>query len=780
MSSASWCRAFVLALLVVASGCSKNGEEPDASGTDSAQAQAELAASGEDISGDQTLPRVKDLGALVDLVVAEANELPRAEFDPAALANTLGKDPQAHFEWVRDHTWWAPYRGLLRGSKGVMLDRVGSNLDRAVLLGDLLRRSGHTVRLAHAELSADRARDLLGKVRLMPGKPARVAAQAPMSAERKRAVEKVMPGFEATAQKQLVASRQVAEEAGAVIRAQTDELYAMVKDRADKTVVADEVAPVAAMRDHWWIEREENGNWVAMDVLLPESKPGSALVAASGRSEWKAAEEMPAIPDAHWHTVEIRVVVERYDGSKTTEATALETKVRPAAVFDRRITLRHVPKPWPADLPDSRTDPNALGNAAVNVKEWTPILRVGGDVFAQSAFTDGGDLIADPFDSKRDIAATGGAGFMSGFGEALGGDVAAAASIVTAEWIDYEIIVPGRPRQHVRRPIFDLLGPANRAAMPEGFDANTNDLLVQRYEALLSMTEILLQPCEFTDKFLAHLSTAGIVANQHGIRALMRESDLAKRKAEAFRMLDEIDVWGATPSFALWRSILGAKSGNWFIDRPNIINYRMTQPVVNADQAGMRELIDVAFNGTGILRSSDRGSFEIRVAQGVVDTVAEVLALGAELRSAENTASVFAMTLGNEDRNRLFGSGDVASVRQLDLPEDVATRLAEDVDAGFLIIALASPVQVNEQPRFGWWRIDAQSGETIGVMDTGFHAALGERQGTEMTTQRLLHELVQYQIESDLRALRRQYGIYAATFLAAKLAASLAFIAFSD
>jgi hypothetical protein len=86
--------------------------------------------------------RVKDPGALVDLIVAEAADLPRAEFDPAVLAKQLGKDPQAHFEWVCDHTWWAPYHGLLRGSKGAMLDRVGSSLDRAVLVGDLLRRAG--------------------------------------------------------------------------------------------------------------------------------------------------------------------------------------------------------------------------------------------------------------------------------------------------------------------------------------------------------------------------------------------------------------------------------------------------------------------------------------------------------------------------------------------------------------------------------------------------------------------------------------------------------------
>ncbi len=767
----------VLALLTALAACSKKSEEPGAEGTDRTEAQAELAAAGADASGDRVDP--KDLGALVDLIVAEAAALPREEFDPAALAAKLGKNPQAHFEWVRDHTWWAPYRGLLRGPKGVMLDRVGSNLDRAMLLGDLLRRSGHTIRLARAELTGGQARELLGKVRPIPGKRVEIELLAPMSAARVRAIEKVVPGFEATVQEQLATSHRIADEAWGLIRAQTDELHQLAKDRANSAAGADEDAAVAAMRDHWWIEREESGNWIAMDVLLPGAQAGSTLVAASGRSEWSATEEMPVIPEADWHTIGIRVVVERYEGGNTTESTALETTIRPAAVFDQRITLSHFPRPWPENMPDFRTDPDALGNAVVNVKEWTPILRVGDDYVTQSAFTEGGDLIAEPFNSQRDIAATGGGGFMSGFGEALGGGESAASSI-TAEWIDYYVSVPGRARQHVRRPVFDLLGPANREKRPEGFDANTNDLLVYRYEALLSMTEILVQPCEFTSAFVAHLDAAGVVANQEEIRQLFKEPDPAKRKLAAVATLQEINMWGSTLNFAVWRSYLGAKSDGWFIDQPNVISYRMTQPVVNADRAATRELIDISFNSTGVHRSERRSPFDVRLERGVVDTVSEVLALGADMGMSENTASVFAMTAGNPDRIRLFGPRDAASVRNLDLPEDVAARLEQDVDAGFLVIGLASPVQLNEQSRMGWWRIDALSGETIGVMDTGFHAALGEKQVTEMTMQRLLHSMVQREIERDIRALQRQYGIHAATFLAAKLAATLAFIAFSD
>src|SRR5262245_2284897 len=65
-------------------------------------------------------------------------DLPRDTFDPAYVVQRLGTKPEDILAWVRDQTLWVPYRGLLRGDVGVLMDRVGNSLDRTYLLATLL------------------------------------------------------------------------------------------------------------------------------------------------------------------------------------------------------------------------------------------------------------------------------------------------------------------------------------------------------------------------------------------------------------------------------------------------------------------------------------------------------------------------------------------------------------------------------------------------------------------------------------------------------------------
>jgi hypothetical protein len=666
---------------------------------------------------------VKDVGPLADLIVASAQELPRAEFDSAIRAASLGKDPGKIFEWVRDRTWWVPYRGLLRGPKGVMLDRVGSNLDRAALLGDLMLRNGYAVRLAHTRLTDEQAQELLGKLSSFPDQRSVHSQPTRLSEEQQRAAKELLSDFDENLRQQTAVAEQRLGEAKALVRAQTDGLYAAVQNLAQGGQ-ADAKTVIAALQDHWWVEYDQGGKWVAMDVLLPDAKLGEAITTASTTHAWAKADDAPAIPEADWHSVQIKIVVERYESGATSEFTVLETVLRPAEVLDQPIQLSHVPRPWPDSFADPRKDHDVLKNASLWVTEWIPFLQVGSTFIAQAAFTDRGELkkrAADP------VGQLGGGGLTGGMEDALGGGVGEVESFASAEWIDYEVRVPGERNERLRRPIFDILGPAQRAKPEQGFEIGSDALKLERAEALWSRTDILLQPCDFTEAFVADLGTASIVANQAALRQLSLERDPVKAGNQASALLGRIAVWGPLPDLVLWRSVLASQPGDWFIGRPNVLNYRVSRPKVEEGRVVQPHMIDIASNSIGVRHSAGAESFRIRLAQGVADTVAELIALGENFNASANTASVFAATPASFKDSAVIGPGNAGSVRDLDWAADPALRLEEDIGEGFMAVALMEPVAVDGENRVGWWRVNPTTGETIGVMDNGFHLTMAER-----------------------------------------------------
>ncbi|MDB5296475.1 MAG: hypothetical protein JWO31_2458, partial [Phycisphaerales bacterium] len=116
-------------------------------GTDRLRAQA--VAAGHAATGPEpTDPAV----AARDAAAAVRAKLNAETFDVTAVVRRVGREPDAMFGWVRDQTFWVPYRGVLRGPEGVLMDRLGSSADRASLLAALLVAAGVPCRLARAEL----------------------------------------------------------------------------------------------------------------------------------------------------------------------------------------------------------------------------------------------------------------------------------------------------------------------------------------------------------------------------------------------------------------------------------------------------------------------------------------------------------------------------------------------------------------------------------------------------------------------------------------------------
>src|SRR5262245_37596232 len=80
-----------------------------------------------------------------------------AEYDVAARASKLGRDPQASFEFVRDEIAYEVYAGALRGAAGCLGAKAGNAVDKSLLLAALLAASGHETRWAFGTLDQETA-----------------------------------------------------------------------------------------------------------------------------------------------------------------------------------------------------------------------------------------------------------------------------------------------------------------------------------------------------------------------------------------------------------------------------------------------------------------------------------------------------------------------------------------------------------------------------------------------------------------------------------------------
>ncbi len=680
---------------------------------------------------------------------AARRELPRDAFDIQGVIELAGRDPVRLFEWVRDRTVWVPYAGSLRGATGVLLDRRGNSLDRSLLLADLLRAAGQKARLARASIAEDQAHALLEKLR------AAAAAGAPGGGG--------APASPALTSAEGIESARLTEEAVERVAAATAALRSAVT-----LVLGDTAASLredaAALRDHWWVEVESKGAWTPLDPLLPGAAPGTALLPAAETIERPGGSAPFALPGALRHEVEIRVVVERLEKGIRSERLVLSVVLRPAEVIGRRIRLFHHPLGWPENLAigGDKASEERLKKALLAGKEWLPILEVGRSRVSRGSFTDKGEVNETPnLDPRAKLARGAGRALGGGLG-ALGGGSEGGTdppSVLTAEWLDLEIRSPGRPPRKVRRELFDILGPAARASSSPSLEVG-EALRLDRALLLFGDTEILLAACQISPELVAHQEASELLERRAGFKALAAVEDPARWKEAVGHLSWESTRPRPLEAFALLRAGLGRHSGEVFLDRPNVVTHARRYRWDAKGGPTARDVIDVAANGVAVRGGGETEPALVRLEQGVADTVAEDLALGSGTEDSENTTTVFALA-DAAGVPAIALAGPDAAVDPLGLPADVRERVRADLAAGYTVVIPKVPVTLGGKPRTGWWRVDPATGETIGVMDTGFNTATTDYTETTVITTRaqaLRRHLEWFTKQSSMRYYRLRYG----------------------
>lgn len=633
---------------------------------------------------------------------------PRDRWDAEYVVAQTGRDSRALFTWVRDNTLWIPYRGILRGPTGVLMDRQGNSLDRALLLATLLKNAGHAVRLAHAELSDSQALAMLTGTNSTPTSHFRSEAPPPSVSSVRAAAARY--NLDASAIEETMRTREgaVAAVASALDARVTDQTRRLVQavdrrnQRNDWQTRFDRA--LSARRDHWWVQIDSSGTWSDLDIDAPAGSAGSALTLAQETRQLKEMEKLPL-----YHEIVVRVITEQLSNGTLTERKAMEHVLRPADAIGKSIVLQFLPSTVVGDsAPPSVQSAIALGSA--EQREWTVSLSVNDDVVANAILRANG----------RDPNAATPGGAFGGLGQAVGAAVSgsgAANGDLSAAWIEYEIRVPGDSPRKIRRTVFDLIGPASRAS------ANSSELTISdaqrtdRAMSLMMRTELLPIACRLSREFVSHLVAESLIRNKDLLRDAAQ--NFGKPPNEQLNSLVEksAPLVSSLYSLALARFDWSGDDRYVYVDAPGLLTNHV-YPARRDSQTVIRSATDVVANDIGVSLGV-RDAFPVRVAHGVFDTNAES-SFQMAAAPIDDTGDAFALD------NPWVVLNDTSLVSKLKMPDDVRQLIYDDLASGYTVVAPRSPVEMPGQSFAGWWRIDPNTGNTLGIGATGWGNVAGE------------------------------------------------------
>ena len=682
------------------------------------------------------------LEKLFQLLEEAERQIPRDTFDIKAIIQKVGTDPLKLFEWVRDETYLVPYRGVLRGDKGVLMDRLGNSIDRTMLLVALLRSVGQTVQLGHGTLTEKQAKEVLERARPVPkdGIPAlrpsrgmpegvlqKVAAQnqmdyaqlhkhiANLTAEQERMRESVM--------------RRVSEQAAFIATA--------VGKPKEDIRKKEEAAAVAAMRDHWWVQWKKESTWVDLDTALPDAKPGKALANAQ---ETIAPDKLPA---SLYHEVKISIVIEQWEENKLKEVPVLIHNLRPMEQLGEHIAVRYIPLKWPKDLDllKEKDPAQSLKSAVIAQDEWLPVLRVGSTDVFKFSFTDSGETKDKTVPPIAEGFGVVGKNIFGRRGQPPG-KAPKKDSRLTAEWIEYEIRTPGLPVQKIRREIFDLVGPAARSTGKVPKPEITEARKLERGLTLLGETEILPLVSQLSPQFVEHLITKNMLGNRNLVLSLFRSKDSLSSKSlnDQFSKLKPLST--RLYNLALARGEWSRLRGDVYLDRPNILSFHKNFHLGGKSEVLLHEGFDIVANDVAVRSGSETNQFMVRLEQGVLDTNAEALVVASncreredksDCRQVENTSELFLVSRAQGTDWFTFRDADDPAWQSIKLPKDAIGRIKQELASGFTMMVPARPVILDGRPVVGWWRIDPKSGQVLGIGETGWGSGGEEAEIRAMT-----------------------------------------------
>lgn len=647
--------------------------------------------------------------------------LPFETFRLTAAQRNLGEEPVVIFNWVRDETRWLPYAGALRGAEGVLLDRSGSSLDRALLLAALLEEAGHVARLVKGEL------DEAGREALQSAWEQIPVAQQVASAPEQQDFEEVAALQELSARdleqeyrRQEQAFEQTRERMQTQARRQVAALLAQQGSTASSPASHQESG---RLTDHWWVQWQGPDGWRDLDPALPGHRFGERLVEINDEFlEFHYPEELP---DEYHHWLTIEVVAEQLAQGQLHEHVALRQRLPASALTGQQLKIDTPPLRLPAvqALIDGGPVRDKLPQTLLGQTQWMPYLRHDGELVRQKLINADGS-VEDPVDGSITSFTAQALSNATGALDALSLDSRPGTDNyaenqnskeiepeLTAVKLRLQVEAPGRDPDTFERPLMDLLGPAARSADVSKLEISDQQR-DQRAAALMGSFELMPQTSWLPPEQLAAWRYENVLGSRKGLlgaaysltyndfsfAAAILEAQTARRS--------ELDVLAALRlaySPHLERIALTRLNLLAYV---NLVDYRQ-------DTLTLRQGFDIIDNRIDVLGEQD--AQVIRMTQGVLDTLLEAELMDAaadeSAPTAVNTARAYGQDL--EVANDWLWIAETDQLNKLGWTPnaDMLAHYRQVLSSGQILIMPPSLVSAGQE---SWWQLDPVTGDLLG------------------------------------------------------------------
>jgi len=627
----------------------------------------------------------------------------RSGFDLEAKLDRLDFDVNNIIEFARRSIAFEQYSGSLRGPKGTLLSLAGNSLDQSLLLGKLLRDAGYEARIARATLDEETSSALLRQMT----HPAPSSDSGKINEELAASLIK-LAGDKITLKELLVRLESSANP-------KTDPDYKSVQettrflrkalgDAGIEPVRQDEPqALIAEARDYFWVQYRElaAGGWTDAHPAFIDDPPDTIPTPVSFISD--------AVPEDLLHRIQLQFFIERSTGGKLEMIPVSGIWERPAAnLADTPVSFSVVPIGISTDTVLEKGIAEAIDNSAIFATIFNGSAMPGGMNF---------DLkgnIVDPMaasNSAAGVFATVGDQFGSAT-KALGGDV----PTLTAHWIQITLITPGGSETSYRRTTLDQIGPAARAKgrAPDNLaPVSSEDAL-----ALLNRHTIMIAVGRTPQSLVIDRSFDWILRAEPTARQLREQVAYREHQdleAPEFKPAEEAPTyWPGYPGLFLVFDRANAllDSHRVYRARPGIVIHVQGQQSIDTGF----EMIDVVTNARrAVVIDKDIPRLDPKAAMvtGVWDTAKE----GTLLKPGDNrvdTETVFTNALAKgKPLVTLIPGKPISGVT---LSPDIEALVESDLSRGFAVVL---PDGQDFVQNAAWWRVNPDTGETVGQARDG-------------------------------------------------------------